>query len=513
MADIGKTAEQALAELRVQFDALLAERDSLRVERDDLNAKLDALLKQIYGRRSERYVDDGHPLLPFDEPTDPPPPPHVDEAPDGDDPLEEPRGRKPRKRGAPRLPADLDRVIEDVAPSEAELRCSCCGEPRTIIGYEETEKLEYRPANCYLRVIRRPKLACKAHEEAGVVTPSLPPQVIDKGLAGETMLAQVITAKYRDHLPLYRQAGIYARQGVDIPESTLGDWIRQGSDVLQGVVAAIARQAFASGYVSTDDTKVTLLTKESATGSKPAHLWVYAAEQHGDVMFDFTRGRGGDGPRRVLAGFKGYLQADAYSAYDNLFGSGDIVEVGCMAHARRKFRDALDTAPEFARPAMQAIQALYHVERQCKALELSNDQRFAKRQVESKSTFDALRAWIAELKSRTLPKSPIGKATKYFDRHADALGRFLESGRLEIDNNRCERAMRQVAVGRKNWLFAGSEEGGQRAATLYSLTVSCWELGVDPYAYLSDVLRRVNSTPDAEFATLTPRLWAAARRS
>ena len=204
MADIGKTAEQALAELRVQFDALLAERDSLRVERDDLNAKLDALLKQIYGRRSERYVDDGHPLLPFDEPEDPPPPPHVDEAPDGDDPLEEPRGRKPRKRGAPRLPADLDRVIEDVAPSEAELRCSCCGEPRTIIGYEETEKLEYRPANCYLRVIRRPKLACKAHEEAGVVTPSLPPQVIDKGLAGETMLAQVITAKYRDHLPLYR---------------------------------------------------------------------------------------------------------------------------------------------------------------------------------------------------------------------------------------------------------------------------------------------------------------------
>ncbi|MFO1051991.1 MAG: transposase [Planctomycetota bacterium] len=141
-------------------------------------------------------------------------------------------------------------------------------------------------------------------------------------------------------------------------------------------------------------------------------MWVYAAEQHGDVMFDFTRGRGGDGPRRVLAGFKGYLQADAYSAYDNLFGSGDIVEVGCMAHARRKFRDALDTAPEFARPAMQAIQALYHVERQCKALELSNDQRFAKRQVESKSTFDALRAWIAELKSRTLPKSPIGKATK-----------------------------------------------------------------------------------------------------
>lgn len=494
------------------LETLRAENATLRAERDVLQAKLDALLQKIYGQRSERFVDDGHPELPF-EPRDPAPPPHVDEAADDEDIPEEARRRKPRRRGAPRLPADIKRVVEEVAPSAAEMRCPCCDDLREIIGYEETEKLEYEPANCYLRVIRRPKLVCKKHEEAGVVTPDLPPQVLHKALAGATMLAQVVTAKYRDHLPLYRQAGIYARQGVDIPESTLGDWIRQTHEVALPIVEAMKSQALASGYVSTDDTAVTLLTKESASGSRRAHLWAYLGEQPGDVVFDFTPGRGGNGPKRVLESFAGYLQADACPVYDQMFEGGTIVEVGCMAHARRKFHDARDTAPDFANPALQAIQALYRVERSCKELALSHDERLAKRVTESKGTFDALREWIAGLKAHALPKSPIGKAVKYFNNHAEALGRFLENGRLEIDNNRCERTMRQVAVGRKNWLFAGSEEGGQRAATLYSLTVGCWELGVDPYAYLSDVLARLSTTPSSEVAQLTPRHWAQARRS
>ena len=502
-----KTAEQLVEELR-------SEVARLRDERDVLKAQFEALARQVFGRRSERDDDEGGygPLFEDLEHPEPPPPPHVDEAPDDEEGFEDrQRARKPRRRGAPRLPKDIRRVVEEIAPSDEELACSC-GEQRDIIGYEETEKLEYVPAHFVLRVIRRPKLACKRHEEAGVKTPELPAQVIDKGLASASVLAQVVTAKFRDHLPLYRQARIYQREGVDIPQSTLVDWVRQAHELLAPIVDAIRLNVLSSGYVSTDDTSVTLLTKQSPKGSKRAHFWAYLGEQPGDVVFDFTPGRGGEGPKRMLAGYKGYLQADAYSVYDTFFESGDVTEVGCMAHARRKFFDAKDAAPDYAKPVLAAMRRLYSVERECKAAGLSPDQRLAKRLAESKEMFTKLRDWLAELKTRVLPKSPIGKAVKYFDNHSVALGRFLEDGRLEIDNNRCERAMRQVAVGRKNWMFAGSEAGGLRAATLYSLTVSCWELGIDPFAYLADVLQRVNSTPASQIASLTPRGWVEQRQ-
>ena len=497
---------------------LRAENQKLREERDAAQQKLERLLHQLYGKRTERVTENDYgPLfegLDTPQPPPDPPPPHIDEAPDDESDEDPGKSKKPRRRGAPRLPKDIRRVVEDVQPTTEQLSCSCCGEQREVIGYEETEKLEYEPASCFLRVIRRPKLACKKHEEAGVVTPDLPPQAIDKGLAGSSMLAQVVTAKYRDHLPLYRQSRIYQRQGIDIPESTLVDWVRQSHEILAPIVGAMKASMLESGYVSTDDTGVTMLGGgKGSKKSTKAHFWAYLGEQAGDVVFDFTPGRGGEGPKRMLAGYEGYLQADAYSAYDALFRTGKIVEVGCMAHARRKFFEAKDTAPDHALPALQAIRALYAVERAAKEAELSHEDRLAKRLAESKANFDALRIWLAELKSRVLPKSPIGKAVGYFVNHADALGRFLRCGRLEIDNNRCERTMRQVAVGRKNWLFAGSEEGGQRAATLYSLTVGCWELGIDPFAYLRDVIDRVSTTPSSQIARLTPRGWAAARTS
>lgn len=498
--------EQVIEDLR-------AENAQLREQRDLAEAKLSALLHKLYGKKTERYLDhDFGPLFKDMETPEPPAPPHVDEAPDDEDDVAPPHTRKPRRRGAPRLPKDLERVIEDVEPSDKERRCSCCGKDLEIIGYEETEKLEYQPANCFLRVIRRPKLVCKDHEEAGVVTPDLPAQVVHKGLPGASMLAQVVTAKYRDHLPLYRQSRIYARQGVELPESTLCDWIKVSDQLLKPIVDAVRASVFASGYVSTDDTGVTLLTKASAKKSQRAHLWAYLGEERGDVVFDFTPGRGGDGPRRMLDGYEGYLQADAYSVYDQFFAGGKIVEVGCMAHARRKFFDALETAPDEAKPALAVIKKLYAVERQCKTDECSPDERLAARQGESKPVFDTLREWLVDLKAGALPKSPIGKAIGYFVRHQGALGRYLGDGRLEIDNNRCERTMRQIAVGRKNWLFAGSEAGGQRAATLYSLAVSCWELEIDPFAYLTDVLSRLSTTPSSQIAELTPRGWAAAQQ-
>ena len=514
---------QSADSMRRELDSLRMEVAELRAERDRMaellalvREKHEALLRSLYGKSSERYAsDDDQPLFHGLDHPEPPQPVHVEEAPDAEEPEEPPakgKRKKSRRRGATRISPDIPRRVEEVAPTDEESVCPCCGEQRVVLGYEETEKLEYEPASFWVRVIRRPKLVCQRHEEAGVVTPALPPQVIDKGLPAASMLAQVVTAKYRDHLPLNRQADIYARHGVDFSRSTLCDWIARASGLLTPVVDCMLRSARDSGYVATDDTGVTLLRpQQSEKKSKRAHLWVYLGEEPGDVVFDFTPGRGGAGPLRMLDGFQGHLQADAYSVYDQFFESGEIIEVGCAAHARRKFFDALPSCPEFAEPAMKAFKMLYAVERRAKAQGLGPEERLILRRAESAEIFAKLREWLAELKGHVLPQSQIGKAVGYFVRHADALGRFLENGRLEIDNNRCERAMRQVAVGRKNWLFAGSEAGGKSAATLYSLTVGCWELGIDPLVYLTDVLSRLGSTPSSRIEELTPRGWKAAR--
>ncbi len=517
-ADDQAHADQPTAdELRAEIAALRAERDRLASALKLLEEKHDALLHQIYKKRSERYATDyDEPLFEGLDHPEPPAPKHVDEAPDAEEAeLEVPKksSKKARQRGATRLPDDLRRVYEDIEPSDEQRTCPYCGEERSIIDYEETEKLEYQPASLFLRVIRRPKFACPQHEEAGIAIPDLPPQVLDKSLAGASMLAQVITAKYCDHLPLHRQAGIYGRQGVSLARSTLCDWIADSADLLRPVVDCVLEQAKASGYMSSDDTPVTLLKPgTSSKSSKKAFLWAYLGEQPGDVVFDFREGRGGEGPRDVLDGYRGYLQADAYSAYDRLFDAGGVVEVGCMAHARRKFFEALPHSPEHAEPAMKGIRMLYQIERQAHDGGLGTEHRHQLRQREAAPLFAKLREWISELRAHVLPKSKIGRATGYFDRHADALGRYLEDGRLEIDNNRCERAIRKVAVGRKNWLFAGSPAGGQSAATLYSLTDGCWELGIDPFEYLTEVLVRLESTPRTRIAELTPRAWAAARQ-
>ncbi len=472
---------------------------------DYLEMRLRALHARIFGKKTERYPD--HPLLPFAEPEEPKPP-HVDEAPDDEGEEEQAKSpKKKRKSRATRLGPDLPRDEEIIEPTPEERVCSCCGEEREIIGYEETQKLQYIPGSMRIRVIRRPKLACKKHEEAGIVTPELPPQVIAKGLASESMLAQVVTAKYRDHLPLYRQSGIYRRHGAQIPESTLGDWIKVSAELLQPIVGAMHKRILRGDYIGTDDTSITVCGGPKKGGSKRAFIWSYIGEL-GDVVMDFTQGRSRDGPQRMLKGFAGYLQADAYAGYTNLYQDGSIKEVGCMAHARRRFFEALDTEKEHAETALACIGRLYAVERAAK--ELDPDERQALRKADAAPVFSELYEWLFLLQDHVLPKSPIGKATSYFVKNADALKRYMDDPRLRIDNNRTERTMRQVAVGRKNWMFAGSEAGGHRAATLYSLTISCWELGIDPFVYLSDVLGRLSSTPSSEIESLTPRNWKQA---
>ena len=506
-------------QLRARIGELAAELAKERQEKAKLleaNEHLKLMVARfrhmIHGRRSERMADQpGQGKLPFVVEEEPPmpPPPHVAEAPD-----EEHKGeqKEPRARGVRRQRSDLPRVRTVIELPEDQRLCTCCNQPMQPIGETVTEELEYQPAVLQVRELVRIKYACKAHEESGVATPEMPARPIAKGVAGPSLIAQVVVSKYKDHLPLYRQNKIFERFGVDIPESTLGDWIKDAANLLRLVVAAIRMSILRSFCINSDDTGILVQDKTKQGGSKKSFLWVYVGDQ-GEVVFDFTPGRTRDGPREWLGDYRGHLQADAYSGYDAVFrdGNGELVEVGCMAHARRKFFEAIPTAKQIATDALAAIGVLYDVEREAKELGLTPEQRKALRQERSKPILDQMLPWLKAQKSAVLPKSPMGKAIGYALNQWTALNRYLDDGRLAIDNNAAERALRPVAVGRKNWLFAGSAEGGKRAAILYSIIGSCALQGVEPWAYLKDVLQRLADGEKPE--SLTPRLWKSARQA
>ena len=505
MIDAHAQDQGELQQLRARVAGLEEERASLVSANASLQHKVDMLLHQLYGKKAERR-EDNHPQLPFpgDEP-EPPPPPHVDEVEDEEfDTVTYTR----KKRGATRISEDLprERVVIDL--SEDDRKCGCCGEAMQQIGEEISERIDYTPA--VVRVIEtvRPKYACKQHEEAGVLTAEPPIHPIKKGMATAGLLSQVLVSKYKDHLPLYRQSRIFARHGAEIPESTLCDWVRQAAEMLQPVVSAMRTSVLESEVVQTDDTPVLVLDPKHHQGRRRGFLWAYVGDR-AEVVFDFTPGRSRTGPMRFLNGYRGILQADAYAGYDQVFASGDVVEAGCMAHARRKFIEAETADPINVGHVIAAMRKLYLVERHAKEQELDAEARRDLRQRESKPVMETMEPWLRELHRSVLPKSPLGKAIGYAVRQWDPLNRFVDDGRIEIDNNRVERQMRMVAVGRKNWLFAGSDAGGVRAAILYSLICTCGLLDVEPWAYLKDALQRLaeGERPDE----LTPRMWLAAR--
>lgn len=497
--------DDELDQLRARVAELEAEKSSLASANAALEHKVEVLLHQLYGKKAERRKGE-HPELPFpgDEP-EPPPPPHVDEAEDDE---YETITYKRKKRGATRISKDLPRETVVLEVPEDERRCPCCGDAMEEIGKEISERIDYTPA--VLKVIEtvRPKYACKKHEESGVLTAPLPVHPITKGMATAGLLSQVLVSKYKDHLPLYRQSRIFARHGAEIPESTLCDWVKVSTEMLTLVVAATQQSILESAVVQSDDTPVLVLDRSHQQGRRHGFLWAYVGDRD-EVVFDFTPGRGRDGPKRFLGDYHGVLQVDAYSAYDAFFASGQMTEAGCMAHCRRRFLDAESSDRETVGHVIAVMRRLYLTERKAKEQALGPDDRRELRQQESKPLMDALKPWLFDLNKATLPKSPLGKATGYFVRQWDALCRFLDDGRIEIDNNGVERQIRAVAVGRKNWLFAGSDEGGRRAAAIYSLIGTCGLLGIEPWAYLKDALQRIAEGEDPR--RLTPRLWKTAR--
>lgn len=491
-----------------------------------LQHQLEQLLRQRYGRKSEK-VDPAQLLLFAQEilaATEPKPVPTAT-------PTETPPAKK-NGHGRKPLPASLPRkqVLHDLTPDQ--LPCPDCGAVRLKIGEEVREQLEYVPASLIVLQHVRPKYACKACAAHVAIAERLP-EPIEKGLPGPGLLAQVIVSKYADHLPLYRQERIFARHGVELPRQTTCDWMAISAELLAPIRQAMLKRVLQSRVIQTDDTPVKV--QDPQTGAmKTGRLWTYLGEDlHRFVVYDYTPDRSAEGPNRILADYpSGFLQSDAYSVYDQLHTRG-LVEVGCMAHARRKFDEAKTTDPERAHAALAWIARLYQIEREAKeqaneaikglrqesqldAREQATAQQsltetmlYQRRQELSRPVMEKFAEWLEMAQEQVLPKSPIGEAIGYARSHWAALTRYLDAGFLAIDNNAAERAMRPVAVGRKNWLHLGSDRGGGTAAVLMSLVQSCRSFGVEPFAYLRDVLDRVSTHPASRIAELLPDVWKA----
>jgi transposase len=352
------------------------------------------------------------------------------------------------------------------------------------------------------------------------VTAAKPAQPIDKGLPGPGLLAHVITSKYADHLPLHRQEAMLARQGVELSRSTLADWMAASADLLKPLYMLMLAEVLQSCVVQTDETRVPVLDP-GRKQTKPGRLWVFVGDRdHPHTVYDYTATKARDGPAAILKDYRGFLQADAANVFDGIYRPGDIVEVGCWAHARRYFHEARDTDAARSAEALTRIRDFYRVEDDARDLitrqQLAGGEadaiRLQLRQQRTKGKLAEFAAWLDDQAPRVLPKSPIGQAIAYARRQWTALMRFTEHGFLNIDNNASERALRAVAVGRKNWLFAGSDSGGRTAAVLYTMTQTCRRHGLDPFVYLQDVLTRLpNSMPD-DLASFLPHCWTAQQR-
>jgi transposase len=467
-----------------------------------LEHQVEQLLRRQYGPRRERLDPDQLRLFAEDAPED-----AVAAAAEG---TPEPDVAKPKPRwrrsGRQRLPEDLPRKrVEYELPPE-ELPCPDCGHPRTKIGEEVSEQLEYVPASLFVIQHARSRYACRACQEH-IAIADKPPQPIDRGLPGPGLVAHVVTGKYSEHLPLYRQEDILARHGVVLSRATLCGWMAQAADLLAPLYDLLVKRVLGSEIIHTDDTSVPVWDP-TLPKTRTGRFWVYIGDlRHRYVVYDYTPRRTRDGPERFLKGYRGYLQADAFSGYDRICAGPGVIEVACWAHVRRKFFEARTSAPVPAHAALARIRQLYAVEHAAEGLPAEG--RYALRQSDSVPLLTASGGWLTEPGRLALPKSPIGQAIAYAQSNWAALCRYPEHGELSIDNNLAERMLRAQAIGRRNWTFLGSDRGGRTAAVLYSLTGTCKHHGIDPFAYLSDILRRLPSHPAPQLDELLPDAWFA----
>ena len=496
----------------------------LHLKIDKLQEQLDKLLRQLYGRKSEKSSktdktknnkDNNN-----DDKTDP-------GAGTGNKNNVQKSDSQKAKRKKP--PEHLFReTIHHDLPVEQKF-CTTCNKTKSLVGTETSEQFEFIPAKLYVKEHVKYTYSCLCC----ISTVPIPEQPILGGLASPGLLADIIISKYDDSMPLYRQNQRFKRMdNVDIPESTLCDWVAKAAFWLEPVVKVMKEDSKCAIKLHSDDTTVPVLAKGK---TKLGRLWVYLSDGAGNdgvapvvindndnteqtnsvntnkcTVYEYTPTRAAIWPLNFLSGFRGFLQADAYSGYNEAITKENITEVACMAHARRYFFDVAKAAKgeSIAHDALNQIAELYHIEQFCKNMPAF--QRYRYRKKHSKPLLKKLYQWLKSTIKTLMPNTPISKAVNYMLNHWRALCNFLSNGYLDIDNNKAERAMRRVAIGRKNWLFAGSDEGGKRAAIIYSILETCKQNGINTFDYLKDVLTKLPSAKQSEIKNFTPYNWLPA---
>ncbi len=512
-------SEQEAAELNRVLDETAASFEELKQEHAAALDELAWYKRWAFGRRRERFTEgegQGH-LFDLD-------PPAASEPGDSTTPDEEAETevKGHRRRKSRKIDWDkLRQVHHDHDLSDAEKACSCCGRTMDRIGEDVTRDMEYEPPKVEAHIHTRPKYACR-YCKAGVSAAPLPPRPIPGGIAGPGLVTEVIVAKFgagtdaqRWSLPLYRLEDILTRCGVYSSRSTMCDWVKAVAELLWPLYDLQRELVLQSSVIWTDDTPITVLG--GPKGSFKGHFWVYIGDkEHPYSVYDVTTSRSRDGPARFLESYSGYLHADAYTGYDAIFldEGSNVIEVACWARAptrnvglRRKFFDAAKSNPRQAHQVLEWLRQLYDIED--RSHDWSVGARRELRAVEANPVLDKIEAYLAELAPTALPKSSLSKAVTYARNQWKALRCYTEDGRLTIDNNTSERTLRHQAIGRKNWLFLGSQAAGPRAAVLYTILAGAKRHRIEPWAYVRDLLLRLHAD-DPRLEEMLPDRWAAA---
>jgi len=493
------TCQQMLREL-------LATVAALRATVDQQQAHIQYLVRMTFGRRSERVEG---PTL-FDGLTDPQPEPAPAPA---EAQTEEVVVRQQHRGHRRQRPGDLPRQHEVLDLTEAEKHCPCCGELRVRIGANVSERLDYRPASLFVRAIERPTYLCRHCEQRGeniqAVQAPLPPAPIPRCTVEAGLLAHVIVSKWVDHLPLYRLESILARLGWEVARSTLCDQMMACARLLTPLYDLLCRRVRASFALHTDDSPVRLLNPR-----RTAYAWVYVGDRANPyTVFDLSPGHQQEFPEKFLAGYRGFIHADGYAGYNPLYAAG-ATHIGCWMHVRRYFFEAKESDPARAHEAIARIRLLYAVETAAKEKHLSAAELAAYRQQHAGPLLQAFADWLTEEVPRALPKSKIGEAFLYAANQWPSLIRYLEDGRLAIDNSPAEQALRPLAVGRRNWLQIAGDGGLKSAAVLLSLAATTKRHGLNPWTYIKHLLTASAArTPPADFSDLLPDAWLRAHAS
>jgi transposase len=497
------TLPDDVATLKAMIHELIASLHKSQRECEGVQQRLDLLLRKLYGPKAERFDPNQPWLLPELAPDATPP---VEQTPTEESPtIDDAEGNngttKKRQGGRKKLPENLERKRIEHTLSEAERMCPCCNQVCQKFGEDVSEQLDYHPGSLFVNQHVRFKYACqKCHDH--ITVGHVPSAIVNKGLPGPGLLAYIAASKYADHLPLHRLERILTRHGVELSRKTMCDWMAHIAKMLCPVVDLMSALLRESKAIHTDATKMPYLDPAVKGKSLSGQMWAFVGDR--DHPFDVFR-FGPDHSAACIDAFlkdrhyRGFLSADALNIYDHLFRDGLVLEIGCWAHARRKFHEAKDNDAARSHVAMAHIRRLYAIEKEARELvaarqlegEAADAVYLELRQNKSLPELTAFKQWLDAEQLKVLPKSLIGLAIAYALNHWQALTRFVNDGFLAIDNNVAERTLRHIAIGRKNWLFAGSAHGAETAATLFSVTSSCHRHGIDVFAYLRDILQRL----------------------